>query len=169
MCVCVQTSEENCLVPMTTKRKDTSVSSDHCLVKVCPRGKGGHMCPRKWKRGWCAQTGPVPCRNPPNPHPANQTSLVYSFHILHTPYSLCLILYSLSFSFQYYKLYIGWELGKQPMCTSFKRPALGWAHCPDYYKVNFTISMQVRFNKLHFNNKATVTECTIKLYCRIKV
>lgn len=82
--MCVQMSGEHCLMPIKTKTGDTSVSSDHCLVKVCPRGKGGHMCLRKWKRGQCAQTGLVPCRNPPNP--TNQTFLIYSYHILHTPH-----------------------------------------------------------------------------------
>jgi len=47
VCVCVQMSEDNCLMPIITKTGDTSVSSDHSLVKVCPKGKGGHMCLRK--------------------------------------------------------------------------------------------------------------------------
>lgn len=88
--MCVQMSGEYCLMPIKTKTGDTSVSSDHCLVKVCPRGKGGHMCLRKWKRGWCAQTGLVPCRNPPNQPCQSNLLDILILHPAHPP-SLCFV------------------------------------------------------------------------------
>lgn len=139
VCVCVRMSRENCLVPIKTKTGDTSVSLDHGLVKVCLRGEGGHMCLRKLKRGLWVETGLVPCRNPTNPALPIKPFLIYSYHILHNLFVLCPI-FSLAFSLQCYKLYICWELGKQPMCTSFQQPDVGRAHCPDCYKVYFTVS-----------------------------
>lgn len=51
-CVCVRECLEKTASCQSKQRLGTLVSLYHCLVKVCLRGKGGHMCLSKWKRGW---------------------------------------------------------------------------------------------------------------------
>lgn len=87
-CVCVRECLEKTASCQSKQRLGTLVSLYHCLVKVCLRGKGGHMCLSKWKRGWWVQTGLVPCRNPPYPTLPIKPFLIYSYHILHNPISL---------------------------------------------------------------------------------